>query len=63
MGAKNKDLGAVSQTDLTRVPEFWFRLLGRLTAVYVQAFDSAVRLYHVTVSAGLAIDQPLPAST
>ena len=24
------------------------------------SFDSAVRLYHVTVSAGLTIDQPLP---
>ena len=37
-----------------------------LTAVFVQAFDSTVRLYHVTVSTGLATDQippspPLPA--
>ena len=35
----------------------------RPTAVYVQAFDSSVRLYFVTVSAGLATDHPpLPPS-
>ena len=49
VGAKNKDFSVVSQTELTRS-----------LVLFVVQVANCVRLYHVTVYAGLATDQIPP---